>query len=98
MRAPRHPDGDGLLARRPDGTRGLYVAPRCVHTLAEYASYQYATRASEGRDPSEQPLKQNDHALDATRYALHTALGRARATTAYLDAMRRRGGGEESQP
>ncbi len=81
-----------LLARRPDGAYGLHIAPRCVHTIAEYGSYQYATRASEGRDPSEQPLKQNDHALDATRYALHTALGRARATTAYLDAMRRRGG------
>ncbi|HEX5548539.1 MAG TPA: phage terminase large subunit [Ktedonobacterales bacterium] len=86
-----------LLARRPDGNYGLHIAPRCVHTIAEYGSYQYATRASEGRDPSEQPLKQNDHSLDATRYALHTALGRARATTAYLDAMRRRGG-EESLP
>src|SRR5579859_3610806 len=30
----------GLLAVRPDGTRGLYVAPRCVHTIAEYGSYQ----------------------------------------------------------
>jgi hypothetical protein len=87
-----------LLARRPDGNYRLHIAPRCVHTIAEYGSYQYATRAGEGRDPSEQPLKQNDHALDATRYALFTALGRARATTAYLEAMRRRGGGEESQP
>jgi len=81
-----------LLARRPDGSYGLRIAPRCIYTIAEYGSYQYATRASEGRDPSEQPLKQNDHALDATRYALHTALGRARATTAYLEAMQRRGG------
>ncbi|HET8908032.1 MAG TPA: terminase family protein [Ktedonobacterales bacterium] len=79
-----------LLARRPDGAYGLHIAPRCVHTIAEYGSYQYATRASEGRDPSEQPLKQNDHALDATRYALHTALGRSRATTAYLEAIQRR--------
>jgi len=86
-----------LLARRPDGAYGLHIAPRCVHTIAEYGSYQYATRASEGRDPSEQPLKQNDHSLDASRYALHTALGRARATAAYLDAMRRRDG-EESLP
>jgi hypothetical protein len=80
-----------LLARRPDGDYGLRIAPRCIHIIAEYGSYQYATRTSEGRDPSEQPLKQNDHALDATRYALHTALGRSRATSAYLEAMRRRG-------
>ena len=80
----------GLLARREDGTRGLYVAPRCAHTIAEYGSYQYATGADGRRDPSEQPLKQHDHALDATRYALHTALSRGRATRAYLDALRAR--------
>ena len=89
-----------LLARRPDaadGAYGLHIAPRCVHTIAEYGSYQYATRASEGRDPSEQPLKQNDHSLDATRYALHTALGHSRATTAYLDSMRRRSGEQAAE-
>lgn len=80
----------GLLARREDGTRGLYVAPRCVHTIAEYGSYAYATADAGNRDPSEQPVKQNDHALDATRYALHSALGRARATDAYLANLRRR--------
>lgn len=45
------------LAPRPDGTRGLYVAPRCVHTLTEYASYRYAPAADGQREPSEQPLK-----------------------------------------
>ncbi len=80
-----------LLAARTDGTRGLYVSARCVATLAEYGAYQYATAPGEHRDPSEQPLKQNDHALDATRYALHTALGQARATNAYLARLRPRG-------
>jgi len=87
----------GLLALRGDGTRGLYVASGCVHTIAEYASYQYATAAagaagsaSGRRDASEQPLKQNDHALDATRYALHTALGRAHSVEAYLTGLQRR--------
>jgi hypothetical protein len=92
-----------LLARRPDGTRGLYVSPRCIHTIAEYQSYQYETVSKGGltaRDGSELPLKQNDHAMDATRYALHTALGQRRATNAYLAALRRRppdddGSGEE---
>lgn len=59
----------GLLAPRGDGSRGLYVAPGCLHTIAEYASYQYASAASGAaparRDASEQPLKQNDHAMDA---------------------------------
>ncbi|MEO7002245.1 MAG: terminase family protein [Ktedonobacterales bacterium] len=87
----------GLLALRADGTRGLSVAPRCINTIAEYESYQYATAANGQnvrRDPSEQPLKQHDHALDATRYALHTALGQARATNAYLAGLRKRVAGE----
>ena len=86
------------LARRGDGTRGLYVSPGCVHTIAEYGSYQYADRARSPRGASrqaeraaasEQPLKANDHAMDATRYALHSHLGAARATEAYLaEALR----------
>ena len=86
-----------LLARRPDGTRGLRIAPRCVHTITEYGSYQYPS-AGDGsaRDDAERPgaaevpLKRNDHALDATRYALHTHLSHSRAAEAYLDRLRRR--------
>jgi len=65
-----------VLALRGDGTRGLYVDPSCVNTIAEYGSYQYATKEADQRNADEKPLKQNDHALDATRYALHTALTR----------------------
>jgi hypothetical protein len=35
-------------------------------------------------------LKQADHAMDATRYALHGELGEAAKTEAYLAAMQRR--------
>jgi hypothetical protein len=86
----------GLLARRADGTRGLYVAPRCVHTITEFGSYQYATVPDGQRDQageraaSEMPLKQHDHALDALRYALHSTLGRAQSTSAYLAGIARR--------
>ncbi|HEX9058520.1 MAG TPA: phage terminase large subunit [Ktedonobacterales bacterium] len=74
----------GLLARRLDGTRGLYVNPACTATITEYGVYQYATAASGKRDPGEHPLKQTDHAMDATRYALHTELGGAGRAEAYL--------------
>jgi len=41
---------------------------------------------------SELPLKQYDHSMDATRYALYTALGRSRATDAWVELyLRRRG-------
>jgi hypothetical protein len=81
----------GLLARRTDGTRGLYVSPVCVNTIAEYGSYQYpALPDGARRDPAEHPVKQGDHAMDATRYALHTELTQYARTEAYLDEMRRR--------
>ncbi len=68
-----------LLSKREDGTRGLYVAPHCVNTIAEYGSYQYQTTEARERNPDEKPLKQNDHAQDATRYCLHSALGKPQA-------------------
>lgn len=80
----------GLLALRGDGTRGLYVSPTCERTIAEYGAYRYADALPNGRhDPSEQPLKQNDHSLDATRYALHSELGQPAQADAYLSGMRR---------
>jgi hypothetical protein len=59
-----------LLARREDGARSLYISPRCVHTLAEYASYQYDSESTPSGKAGmalhpEQPLKQNDHLMDA---------------------------------
>jgi hypothetical protein len=81
-----------LLARRADGTRGLYVDPACVNTLAEYAEYRYEPSEHAGsarRDPAERPLKRHDHALDATRYALHTELGRSARSEAYLARAQR---------
>ena len=85
----------GLLAHRADGHHGLYIAPQMVSTLAEYDQYRYATASASGRDAAEQPLKQNDHAMDATRYALHSELGRLRAasqTDSWLADLKRRGG------
>jgi hypothetical protein len=92
-----------LLGRRGDGTRGLYVAPCCIHTIAEYGMYQYAQEPASGPNTvplggpagyvTELPLKQYDHSMDASRYALYTALGRSRATDAWVElyVTRRRG-------
>ena len=101
-----------LLGRRGDGTHGLYVAPRCVHTIAEFGMYQYPPdpgigeygsgspslsgegAGGRGSGPasalSELPLKQHDHLMDASRYALHTALGHSRATDAWMELYLRR--------
>jgi PBSX family phage terminase large subunit len=50
---------------------GLTVDPSCIHTIAEFESYQYP---DEGKGNSDNPIKQNDHCLDAARYALMGAL------------------------
>jgi Terminase RNAseH like domain len=82
-----------LLAVRADGLPGLLVSPECVSTIAEYGLYRYPS-VPEGttskRDPRDEPVKQADHAMDATRYALHGELGEAARTEAYLAEMQRR--------
>lgn len=54
-----------------DGRPRLTVSPRCANTIAEFESYVWA----KGRDGVllDRPEKQNDHAMDALRYALSGA-------------------------
>jgi PBSX family phage terminase large subunit len=51
-----------LLAIAGDGNPRLTVDPSCVNTISEFESYCW----KEGRD---EVVKQNDHAMDALRYA-----------------------------
>jgi hypothetical protein len=52
----------------PDtGAPGLFIGPDCPNLAAELAAYAWDDD-SEG----EQPRKENDHTVDALRYALHT--------------------------
>jgi hypothetical protein len=89
-----------LLAVRSDGLPGLLVDPSCVNTIAEYGMYRYPA-APEGTalkpDPRGEPVKMADHAMDATRSALHGELGEAARTEAYLAAMQRRLAGMQAQ-
>ena len=49
----------------------LTVDPSCIQTIDEFESYQYP---DEGKGSSDKPVKQNDHCMDALRYALAGAL------------------------
>lgn len=53
----------------------LAVHDSCEHTLQEVPSYVWDTKAQQRRG-EDKPLKQNDHAMDAWRYALHTHIGK----------------------
>lgn len=54
----------------------FFVDPSCKHTIAEFNSYVWDTKAQlRGED---KPLKQNDHSQDRNRYALFSHFGRPR--------------------
>ena len=56
------------LIRTAEGDVGLRVHPRCKHFIAEMSDlYQYP-EGTGGKDPSELPVKQDDHGPDALRY------------------------------
>lgn len=51
----------------------LKVHRSCINTIAEFESYQYDPDAKDQKGkPLDKVLKENDHAMDAIRYALDT--------------------------
>jgi phage terminase large subunit len=52
-------------------TNGTYkICSNCTQTLKEFSNYLWDSKASQrGED---KPIKQNDHSMDAQRYALYT--------------------------
>lgn len=49
----------------------LHISIECKDLIREFESYAYP-KVREGYNEQEDPIKQNDHALDALRYALYT--------------------------
>jgi phage terminase large subunit len=54
-----------------DGRPRLTVAPTCVNTIAEFESYVWKEGRAGMRD---EPEKVNDHAMDALRYVMNSAI------------------------
>lgn len=50
----------------------LYVWHECTSTIKEFGLYQWPTRPDGRVDKSGQPVKENDHCMDAVRYALYS--------------------------
>jgi PBSX family phage terminase large subunit len=49
----------------------LTIDPQCVNLIYEFETYAYADK-KDNHNEDENPIKENDHALDALRYALST--------------------------
>lgn len=60
-----------MLEMREDGTAHLYVCEECENTIEEFSMYRFK-EAKDGTPLQENPLKVNDHAMDALRYGLHS--------------------------
>jgi PBSX family phage terminase large subunit len=78
---------DGILSTvnaLKEGT--LEIGPNCPNLIREIESYVWDPAAS--KKGEDKPLKQNDHAIDATRYAVKTYMG-DRLSFKYTDAEKR---------
>lgn len=49
----------------------IHIHPNCVNLIWELETYSYPEKKPDKNEP-ELPIKENDHALDALRYALYT--------------------------
>jgi len=59
----------GITAVSDEITKGLTVAPGCAGLLTEMPGYVWATQRGSGM-PKDEPVKLNDDACDALRYAV----------------------------
>ena len=45
----------------------MYISANCTHLISEFETYHYE-EGTRDRNGNENPVKDNDHALDALRY------------------------------
>jgi len=55
------------LAVQGDGRPRVFIHPRCENTIRELQSYRWQ-ESKDGVNDKEEPVKENDHAMDALRY------------------------------
>jgi len=67
---------------KADGRPSLLIFRTCKNTCREVAMYHYA-EGSANRDPKDEPVKKDDHTVDALRYAIYTVDGKLRKGHVY---------------
>ena len=55
-----------------NGRPRLVISRRCSNLIREFPGYRYPEGTNK-KDPSDEPMKLNDHTLDATRYMIYSA-------------------------
>lgn len=70
---------DRLKVQEGTGKPKIFISSVCTNLIFEFEAYHYPEE-KEGRNASEMPLKENDHALDALRYLAISVHNTNRAT------------------
>lgn len=60
----------------------LFIASHCIHTIQELETYSYPDKKP-GKNEYEDPIKENDHAMDALRYAIMMSVTTSKMGTAH---------------
>lgn len=71
-----------------DGKPRLTVDPSCVNVIAEFESYRWKENRSAMSDDGryqDEPAKENDHAMDALRYAVMRVDGQTRSSVVFME-------------
>lgn len=63
-----------ILKVQPDGKPRLFIFKNCVNTIREIIGYKWA-EGTDSKDPTDEPLKVNDHTCDSLRYAVYAIEG-----------------------
>lgn len=61
----------------------LHIHSSCVNLISEFETYRYPDKKPEKNEP-EEPIKENDHGLDAVRYVLFMNEGSAQNANAHV--------------
>lgn len=79
---------DGIRFHSQELQNGTFkVCSNCINTIKEYGSYRWDTKASNrGED---RPIKDNDHMMDAIRYALYTHFYKSGSSRLSKEDLRR---------
>jgi phage terminase large subunit len=57
------------LVKQDDGKPRLFISEDCKNLIREFGLYRW-NETKEGRNDKEEPVKENDHAMDALRYLI----------------------------
>ena len=62
------------LKVQSNGKPRLFIFATCKHTITEHIGYRWS-EGTETHDPKDEPMKVNDHTVDAARYCIYSVDG-----------------------